>query len=147
MSLYTFIKKNNKFLFVIWLLLIIIVSSIPRLPILKIKTSGSSIRLDYLIHFLEYFILSVFFFLWRMNNTRLKFNKILLYVAIGICFAFIDETYQILIPGRKFNMVDLLFDSFGFSVGIFLIFFITLVHLKNSSEQYDTKKNKKKIGN
>lgn len=140
MKFYDFIRKNSKFLFIAWLLVIITASSIPNLPIPKIKiktgdSHSSNIRLDYFIHFLEYFILSVFFVSWRMNNnSKLKFKKILLYVVLGIGFALLDEIYQKLIPGRTFNIIDCVYDSLGFAAGIFFILLITSVHFGNSSK-------------
>jgi len=104
------------------------ISSIPNVPIPKIKALHSSIRLDYVIHFLEYFILSVFFMFWRMDtDIELKFKKVLLFIVMGMCFALLDEMYQKLIPGRKFNIIDFMYDSIGFSIGIFSIFLIAVV--------------------
>jgi len=128
MTLYIFIKKHSKLFFVLWCLLLIMISSIPNVPIPKIKALHSSIRLDYVIHFLEYFILSVFFMFWRMDtDPKLKFKKVLLYIVLGMCFALLDEMYQKLIPGRKFNIIDFMYDSIGFSIGIFSIFLIAVV--------------------
>ena len=134
MTLYTFIKKNSKLFFVAWCLLLIMVSSIPHVPTTKIKALESNIRLDYVIHFLEYFILSLFFIFWRMNtDSELKFKKVLLYIVLGMGFALLDEIYQKLIPGRTFNIIDFMYDSFGFSIGIFSMFLITLIKNKPGS--------------
>ena len=131
MTLYIFIKKHSKLFFVLWCLLLIMISSIPNVPIPKIKALHSSIRLDYVIHFLEYFILSLFFMFWRMDtDSELKFKKILLFIVLGMSFALLDEVYQKLIPGRKFNIIDFMYDSIGFSIGIFSIFLITIVKNK-----------------
>lgn len=134
MTLYIFIKKHSKLFFVLWCLLLIMVSSIPNVPIPKIKAIDSSIRIDYVIHFLEYFILSLFFILWRMDtDSELKFKKVLLYIVLGMCSALLDEMYQKLIPGRKFNIIDFMYDSIGFSVGIFSMFLVTVVKSKSSN--------------
>ncbi|MGD2087781.1 MAG: VanZ family protein [Candidatus Aminicenantes bacterium] len=110
------------------------ISSIPHLPIPKIKALDSSIRLDYVIHFLEYFILSLFFMFWRMDSdSELKFKKVLLFIVLGMGFALLDEMYQKLIPGRKFNIIDFMYDSIGFSVGIFSMFLVILVKNKPGS--------------
>ena len=134
MIFYTFIKKNSKLFFVLWCLLLIMISSIPNVPIPKIKAIDSSIRLDYIIHFLEYFILSLFFMFWRMDtDSGLKFKKVLLFIVLGMGFALLDEIYQKLIPGRTFNIIDFMYDSIGFSIGIFSMFLITLVKNKPGS--------------
>jgi VanZ family protein len=109
------------------------VSSIPHLPTPGFKVFDSSIRLDYLIHFLVYFILSLFFMLWKINNDPgLEFRKILLYVVLGLSFAFMAEIYQKLIPGRAFNIIDFMYNSIGFSTGIFSMFLISVVKNKPS---------------
>lgn len=134
MTLYNYIKKHSKLFFVLWCLLLIMISSIPHLPIPKIKALDSSIRLDYVIHFLEYFILSLFFMFWRMDSdSELKFKKVLLFIVLGMGFALLDEMYQKLIPGRKFNIIDFMYDSIGFSVGIFSMFLVILVKNKPGS--------------
>jgi VanZ family protein len=134
MIFYTFIKKNSKLFFVLWCLLLIMISSIPNLPTPKIKALDSNIRLDYVIHFLEYFILSLFFMFWRMDtDSGLKFKKVLLFIVLGMCFALLDEIYQKLIPGRTFNIIDFMYDSIGFSIGIFSMFLIALVKNKPGS--------------
>lgn len=70
---------------------------------LGVEVSGSKIRLDYLIHFLEYFALSVFFILWRMNNnSKLKFKKISPYIILGMDAVFLIEDFQKIIPLRAF---------------------------------------------
>jgi VanZ family protein len=110
------------------------ISSIPNLPTPKIKALDSNIRLDYVIHFLEYFILSLFFMFWRMDtDSGLKFKKVLLFIVLGMCFALLDEIYQKLIPGRTFNIIDFMYDSIGFSIGIFSMFLIALVKNKPGS--------------
>jgi VanZ family protein len=134
MIFYTFIKKNSKLFFVLWCLLLIMISSIPNLPTPKIKALDSNIRLDYVIHFLAYFILSLFFMFWRMDtDSGLKFKKVLLFIVLGMCFALLDEIYQKLIPGRTFNIIDFMYDSIGFSIGIFSMFLIALVKNKPGS--------------
>lgn len=121
-SVYTYIKRNDKFLFFAWYLLIIIVSSIPHLPTPKIKAFDSTVRLDYFIHFLEYFILSFLFMLWRISkNSKPKFMMLLLYGVIGMGAAFLGEVYQKLIPGRTFNLVDGIYNCLGFTAGILFI--------------------------
>ncbi len=128
MIFYNYLRKHSKLFFVLWCLLLIMVSSIPHLPTLKIKALDSNIRLDYVIHFLEYFILSLFFMLWRMDtNSELKFKKVLLFIGLGMSFALLDEIYQKLIPGRTFNIIDFMYDSTGFSIGIFSVFLVTIM--------------------
>ena len=98
-------------------------SSVPQIPVPKIKAFSSIIRLDYFIHFIEYFILSIFFILWRLDKKSVfKLKTFLLYIVIGLGIAFLDEFHQILIPGRAFNIIDVIFDAFGFMIGTFVMY-------------------------
>jgi len=107
-------KPFAKYLLVAWLLAIISVSSIPSLPTLKIHTSGSDIRLDYLIHFCEYGILAGMAFLtFADSQFRLRYTKIFLITICLILFAIADEYHQKLIPGRAFNVKDILSNIAG----------------------------------
>jgi VanZ family protein len=103
-----------KYLMAAWLLTIIIVSSIPNIPTLKIHTSRAEIRIDYLFHFIEYGFLALMAFLtFAPDDFKLK-SKNYLIIAIGlILFAILDEYHQKLIPGRSFNVKDILSNITG----------------------------------
>ena len=104
-------------------MLILIMSSIPQIPVPKIKAFDSIIRLDYFFHFIEYFILSIFFILWRLDKKSIfKLRTFLLYIVIGLSIAFLDEFHQILIPGRAFNIIDFILNGFGFIMGVFVMY-------------------------
>jgi len=120
-----FVKKESKYLFTIWFFLIIVTSSIPHLPTPNIKTFGSQIRMDYFIHFLEFFILSIFFMLWQGQKKKIKtFQFLVICIFFGLGLSFIVEIYQEFIPGRKFNIIDSFYNSIGFSVGVLCGFFL-----------------------
>jgi VanZ family protein len=107
-------KPFAKYLLVTWLLTIIVFSSIPSLPTLKVHTARSEIRLDYLIHFFEYGLLTVMAFLSFVNSEfRLNYKKIILITISITLFAVIDEFHQKLIPGRSFNVKDIISNVAG----------------------------------
>jgi len=107
-------KPFAKYLLIIWVLMIIIVSSIPSIPTLKVHTARSVIRLDYLIHFFEYGLLTFMAFLHFVSSEfRLNYKKIILITVSIILFAVIDELHQKLIPGRSFNVKDIISDIAG----------------------------------
>lgn len=116
----------SKYLLVGWLLTILIVSSIPNIPTLKIHTARSEIRLDYLMHFCEYGVLTFMAFLtFSGNEFRVGFRKIIVIAAGLMLFAVLDETHQKLIPGRTFNYRDILSNL----AGIFAFTIFTLIVL------------------
>jgi VanZ family protein len=107
-------KPFAKYLLVIWLLTIIILSSIPSIPTLTIHTARSEIRLDYMMHFCEYGLLTFLAFLYFTNSKfRLDYKKIILITISLMMFAVIDEFHQKLIPGRSFNVNDILSNITG----------------------------------
>jgi len=72
--------------------------------------------------------MALFFMSWRMDtDATLKFKKVLLFIVLGMSFALLDEMYQKLIPGRTFNIIDFMYDSIGFSIGIFSVFLVTIM--------------------
>jgi len=101
-------KPFAKYLTIFWLLTIIIVSSIPSIPTLKIHTAKAEIRLDYLMHFCEYGLLTFMAFLYFVSSEfRFNYKKFILITISIILFAIIDEFHQKLIPGRTFNVKDI----------------------------------------
>lgn len=114
-------KPFSKYFLVILTLAIIVVSSIPNIPTLKIHTARSEIRLDYLMHFCEYGVLTFMAHLsFSESEFKIKYRKFILITICLILFAVLDEYHQKLIPGRTFNMKDILSNMTGiFAATIF----------------------------
>jgi len=112
--LVVFLQPFSKYLLIVWILTILIVSSIPSIPVLKIHTQSKDIRLDYLIHFCEYGLLSFLALLtFAGRDFRLPARRYL-FITLGIvCFAMADELHQKLIPGRTFNLKDMISNLTG----------------------------------
>jgi VanZ family protein len=107
-------KPVSKYFLIGWLLTIIAVSSIPSIPTLKIHIARSEIRLDYMTHFCEYGLLAFMAFLYFVGNDfRLNYKKFILITISIMLFAVIDEFHQKLIPGRSFNVKDILSNLTG----------------------------------
>jgi VanZ family protein len=104
-----------RYLLIAWSLTIITLSSIPNIPTLKIHTScGAVIRIDYLIHFCEYGLLTFMAFLsFAGNEFKITYKKYILLILSLILFAVLDEYHQKLIPGRSFNIKDILSNVTG----------------------------------
>jgi VanZ family protein len=108
LRLLIFLRPFARYFLIAWLLTIIIVSSVPSIPTLKIHTAKSEIRLDYLIHFCEYGILAGMAFLTFVSSEfKMSNKKFALITILLLLFAILDEYHQILIPGRAFNMKDI----------------------------------------
>ena len=118
-KLITLLRPFARYLLIVWVITIIIVSSTPNIPTLKIHTARSDIRLDYLIHFLEYGTLTVLSFLtFAGEGFFIGIRKILVITMILIFFAILDEYHQKLIPGRSFNYKDILSNLTGIIAGV-----------------------------
>ena len=77
-------------------------------------------EVDKLIHLAMYFILVL---LWGINliNSKFSLNKILFFTII---FGLIIETLQYLLPfERYFDLGDIIANSFGAIIGIFILLF------------------------
>ncbi len=112
-------KPFFKVFFWVWLLIILGMSSTPNLPDLKLNIDESTIRIDYAIHFIEYFLLVSFFLIWRIkNNLNPTIIIILLTLLIGMAIGFVDEFHQKIIIGRTFNPIDMLSNFLGVIAGV-----------------------------
>jgi VanZ family protein len=108
------LRPIARYLLIIWLLTIITVSSIPNIPTLKIHTAKAEFRLDYLMHFCEYGLLTFITFLsFAGKEFKVAFRKFLLITACLILFAILDEFHQKLIPGRSYNIKDIMSNVTG----------------------------------
>jgi len=124
LKLIIYLRPFARYLLIAWLLTIIILSSIPNIPTLKIHTARKEIRLDYLMHFTEYGILTFITLLsFAGNEFRMSFRKIMLITASLIVFAYLDEFHQKIIPGRTYNIRDFLSNASG----VVVIMIVTIV--------------------
>lgn len=87
-------------------------------------------------HFVEFAILGLFI---KVDQHH-KPYPIYLTVIIGIGIAIIDEIIQIFVPGRAFEVKDILIDSFGVVTGILFVTVILLIKSKKRKLLEDAKK-------
>lgn len=134
LRLIIFFKPYSKYLLTAWVTAVVTVSSIPSLPTLAIETERSVIRLDYLIHFIEYGIMLVLALMTFSDRLFGIQTRKLVIVTVGIVlFAIIDEFHQKLIPGRSFNVKDIMSNVAGIMAGV--IFFLVLAGLIRRNNQ------------
>lgn len=120
-------KPYSIYLLVLYIIAVITVSSIPSLPTLKIHTNKAEIRLDYLIHICEYGILGLLTFLaFSGKDMQLNLRKFLMITTGLVIFAVLDELHQKLIPGRSYNIFDMLSNITGILISLVLSLLIFL---------------------
>ena len=107
-------KPFARYFLTVWIITIISVSSIPSIPTLKIHTAMVDIRLDYLMHIWEYGLLAFMAYLsFTGNEFKMSYRKFILISLCLISFAILDEFHQKLIPGRSFNVSDIISNILG----------------------------------
>ena len=112
-------KPIAGYFLVLWIILIILFSSLPRLPDVNIKTDNFNLRVDYIIHLLEYGSLAFFTILtFAPSEVKLNARRVVIIFIALMLFAMADEFHQLLIPGRTFNPIDLVFNLLGLVGGI-----------------------------
>lgn len=120
LKLIQFFRPFAKYLLAFWIIAIVVVSSVPSIPTLKIHTPKADIRLDYIIHLLEYASLALLAYLsFAGREFRVSATKYLVITLCLMVFAAADESHQIFIPGRSFNPYDLVSNLAGIAAGLF----------------------------
>lgn len=109
--------------FILWTLFILLVSVIPDTTEI-IQQSNGNFRLDYLEHFLAYFTFGTLYILWRGDRDfSIKVVELAVLFAVACSFSFLTEYMQLLIPGRAFNIIDVVYNLAGVLGSILIIYF------------------------
>ena len=72
-----------------------------------------------LMHFIEYFIFGMLLFN-TLNNYKIK-KKFILSIIISFTYIVLDEIHQIFIPGRAFEILDIILDLLGATISIYIL--------------------------
>jgi VanZ family protein len=106
---------------VLWVAFIFLASSISDMPG---GYNNFPEGTDKVVHFIEYFVLSLF--LYRGIKDKTIGNRWLLLasiVVIGFVVACLDELYQYFVPGRDSSIMDLAADFAGIFSGALLVLY------------------------
>ena len=103
--------RRYNFLVIIFCLVITLGSSIPGNSIPELGI----FRMDKLLHVLEYFIFG--YLLVNSVSDKTQYPVYLSFL-LGICFALIDETYQLTVIGRSSSAFDVIADVIGLTLAI-----------------------------
>jgi len=133
MALYRYYHKKFIWLtgFILWTLFILFATVIPDTGEV-IQQNTENFRWDYLEHFLAYFVFGTLYILWKGDNKySIRGTGLILMIAISCSFAILTEFLQLLIPGRAFNIIDILYNLTGVLCSIlFIYFYIVRYYLK-----------------
>lgn len=100
--------KVYRVLFIIWSLVILTLTSIPKLQI----PTEHIVSLDKLAHFGVYLIFAWLFI--RMHQTKNPGATLKKLILLSLTVPLFDELHQIPIPGRMFSVWDVIADFIGF---------------------------------
>ncbi|MEO0142023.1 MAG: VanZ family protein [candidate division WOR-3 bacterium] len=104
-------KSVNILLLIIWTIVIFVLTGLPGLESPKIK----ELPIDKLYHFLLFFVYGVF-------SIRLITGTF--YFLFGILVVIAAEVQQLFIPGREFEVLDMIWGTIGL-VSVFIIYSLT----------------------
>ena len=89
-------------------------------PLREINDSSLSEWVGQLMYFVEYAILALLI-ARAFHLTKPNYPKItLLTIMFSMIYAFSDEIHQLFVPGRAFQVLDLLIDLLGVLCGVYL---------------------------
>jgi VanZ family protein len=80
-------------------------------------------------HYVEFLFLGLL--------LALRFSKLTFAYLLGTAVLLIDQIIQIVVPGRAFEVKDLLIDSFGLLTGLLIIFLFTLKSRRNRTKSLE----------
>lgn len=105
--------RTYNFFVIIFCLVITIGSSIPGNSVPELYIFG----MDKLLHVLEYFILGHLLVNSLSDKTH---YPVYLSFVLGLCFALIDETYQLTVIERSSSSFDVIADAIGLTLAIII---------------------------
>ena len=113
-------------LFILWTLLLIIASVYPDSN--KVIIEGESdFRWDYLEHFVAYFVFGGLYIVWRSNTDFvIRSIELAFLISVTCIFSLLTEYVQVMIPGRTFNIVDMLYNVGGVLTGTLITYFLLI---------------------
>jgi VanZ family protein len=115
-------------LFAAWTIYILYMSLRPS-PSEILKKHLFEFRMDYLLHFAAYFVLGSLFVVWRGNRRfEIRGIELALVSASAISFSILMEYIQLLIPGRAYNVVDMVYNVLGVIGGVGITYFYIVRH-------------------
>ena len=112
------VLEKLDYLFWLWISALFIGALIPGLGIAQAELGGFSFRADYVLHAVAFFgIVAIFALAHHRGIYIFKQNGWIKLVVLCFCLGVSIELIQRYIPGRAFNLYDLLSNLVGFTTG------------------------------
>ena len=109
--------------FILWTLFITVLSVMPYSREF-IEQNSRILKWDSLQHFLAYFAMGTFYIMWRGDRSySIKWGELAVIFAVACSFSFFTEYVQLIIPGRNFNIIDMIYNLAGVLGSILIVYF------------------------
>ncbi len=114
-----FLRKKQfwTLVFYAWLVTIYLLTSSPGSPD-SVSESILGVRIDYIKHFLAFFLIPVFYFFACGAFLEKIFRDKYYIFLLAVLFSILTEIQQYWIAGRIFNLWDMIFNMAGLLLGI-----------------------------
>tara|TARA_Y100001970_G_scaffold76747_3_gene97496 strand:+ start:13628 stop:14023 length:396 start_codon:yes stop_codon:yes gene_type:complete len=121
---------------IMWMIFIFILSSQSSEKFQEISYSIKWLKFQsFIAHFTLYFILGFFYMNFLHLYVKNKIKKILYYFLLIIFYSIFDEVHQYFVPGRFFEIIDILFNIIGATT-------LVIIFLSKTSSNSIVNKNK-----
>lgn len=109
-----------------WALLIISLSLTPgkNMPELSVWNIITFDKVAHAFVYCIFVLLAVIGLKKQHSYMKLRFNALFYAFLAGFLLSFIIELIQIYVPGRSFELLDIVANTFGCSMGLVLFYFI-----------------------
>ncbi len=116
-------EKNNKFSWIITLLIASTIFYLSSLNFGKTNTQGNFPSIIY--HFFAFFFLSFFLSISCIKGDFKKKHLIILVIIVSVVYGILDELHQYFTPNRFMSFYDIMINTSGIFVAS-LIYFIRI---------------------
>jgi VanZ family protein len=113
------------FLLILWYIILVTINLLPKQFRQELISEEKFFRLDYLVHFISFFLLGFLYVLIKFFKSEKKLIlRDLLFVIIGTASGICIEFAQKMVPNRSFNPKDMSLNLIGFVIGFILTWWI-----------------------
>jgi len=114
-----FLENNKHYVILLIILVAIQINFFSSLAGVSIPGPGWPI-IPTLYHFFIFFVLSFLILIYVIGNKKVTLSSIFLSITISVIFAIVDELDQLFVPFRFAGIKDVLVDSAGILLSVFV---------------------------
>jgi len=108
---------------IIWALFVALLSLSPKLGSAE-SYGGGFDKIVHIVLYCVFVLLAIVGFIKQHQIILLKTRPVLMAISIGITYGLIMECFQSLVPGRSFDVIDIVANGVGSIMGFGLFYLI-----------------------